>query len=53
MTIKWVEITEETLEHYKSAMKLYDQAFPIEVREPHQTFLRSMQYTKAQIIIIS
>ncbi|MCM3163210.1 GNAT family N-acetyltransferase [Metabacillus litoralis] len=46
MTINWVEITEESLEHYESAMKLYDQAFPIEVREPHQTFLRGLQYTK-------
>ncbi|UGB33225.1 GNAT family N-acetyltransferase [Metabacillus sp. B2-18] len=46
MTIKWVEITEENLDHYESAMKLYDQSFPIEVREPHQTFFRSLQYTK-------
>ncbi|MGM0878478.1 MAG: hypothetical protein ACQEWV_28220 [Bacillota bacterium] len=46
MTIKWVEITEENLFNLEMVIELYDQSFPIEVREPHNIFLRSLQYAK-------
>ncbi len=46
--INWVEMTEENLCYFKTAMELYDQAFPIEVREPHETFLKGLQYTKTR-----
>lgn len=46
MAIKWIEMTENHLFYFETAMKLYDQAFPIEVREPQEVFLRSLQLTK-------
>lgn len=46
MTIKWIEMTEDHLYYFEAAMKLYDQAFPIEVREPQEVFLRSLRLAK-------
>ncbi|MBM7602498.1 GNAT superfamily N-acetyltransferase [Metabacillus crassostreae] len=46
MTIKWVEVTNENLSYFEAVMKLYDQAFPIEVREHHSIFHRSLTYAK-------
>lgn len=44
--INWVEVKERNLCYFESAMDLYDQVFPIEVREPHDIFLRGLQYAK-------
>lgn len=38
MTIRWDEITDDYLINLDMVLKLYDQAFPIEVREPHDIF---------------
>jgi GNAT superfamily N-acetyltransferase len=46
MTMKWDEITHDNLTHIEKVLKLYDQAFPIEVREPHNIFLKSLQYAR-------
>lgn len=48
MTIQWTEISEDNLINLEMAMELYDQAFPIQVREPHSVFLRSLQYAKTR-----
>ncbi|MBU7592372.1 GNAT family N-acetyltransferase [Metabacillus halosaccharovorans] len=48
MAIKWVELTENHLFYFETAMKLYDQAFPIEVREPQEVFLRSLRLAKSK-----
>ncbi|WP_339147158.1 GNAT family N-acetyltransferase [Sutcliffiella sp. BMC8] len=48
MTIQWVEISEDNLINLENVMELYDQAFPIEVREPHSVFLQSLQYAKTR-----
>ncbi|MFD2445377.1 GNAT family N-acetyltransferase [Bacillus sp. CGMCC 1.16607] len=46
MTIKWEEITQENMIHLESVLRLYDHSFPIEVREPHEMFFRSLRYAK-------
>ncbi|MGM7683813.1 GNAT family N-acetyltransferase [Cytobacillus sp. Hm23] len=46
MTIKWVEITEENFVEFETILELYNQAFPIEVREPQHIFQSSLQYAK-------
>lgn len=46
MAIKWDEITHDNLTHFEKVLKLYDQAFPIEVRESHDIFLNSLQYAR-------
>ena len=46
MTIEWEEITDHQHNYIDEVFQLYDQAFPIEVREPHQIFLNSLQYAK-------
>ncbi|MBS2967780.1 GNAT family N-acetyltransferase [Metabacillus sp. KIGAM252] len=43
MTITWKEITLHNQEGFKEAMAMYDQAFPIEIREPHNVFQNSMR----------
>ncbi len=42
MAIEWDEITGDNLTHFEEVVTLYDQAFPIEVREPHDIFLKSL-----------
>ncbi|MDX8364705.1 GNAT family N-acetyltransferase [Cytobacillus sp. IB215665] len=46
MAIKWVEITEENFTEFERVLELYNQVFPIEVREPQYIFYRSLQYAK-------
>ena len=46
MTIRWGEITDDHLINLENALKLYDQTFPIEVREPHEVFMQGLQYAK-------
>ncbi|TXC93446.1 GNAT family N-acetyltransferase [Metabacillus litoralis] len=48
MAIKWVEVNNENLSYVEPVMKLYDQAFPIEVREPHNIFLESVHIAKTR-----
>ncbi|KAA0546318.1 GNAT family N-acetyltransferase [Bacillus sp. BGMRC 2118] len=44
MTIKWEEITLHNQEYLNQLFDLYDNTFPIEVREPHKIFLNGLQY---------
>ncbi|WP_250886723.1 GNAT family N-acetyltransferase [Bacillus sp. SM2101] len=46
MTIKWVEVIEENFIELEMIFELYNRVFPIEVREPQEIFLRSLQYAK-------
>lgn len=46
MTIRWEEITLDHLTNLDKVLKLYDLSFPIEVREPHLIFIRSLEYVK-------
>ncbi|MGD7045691.1 GNAT family N-acetyltransferase [Jeotgalibacillus proteolyticus] len=46
MAIKWDEITLENLTHLDRVFELYDQAFPIEVRESHSIFVNSIEYAR-------
>ncbi|MBY6036978.1 GNAT family N-acetyltransferase [Fictibacillus nanhaiensis] len=48
MTVEWVEITKDNLFNLEMVMELYDLAFPIEIREPHSVFLKSLQYAKTR-----
>jgi hypothetical protein len=46
--INWIEISDDNLYYLDKVFELYDQSFPLEVREPHDVFLQSLQYaTKA------
>jgi hypothetical protein len=44
LTVKWEEITKDHIEYLDEALTLYDHSFPIEVREPHNVFLKSLEY---------
>ncbi|MBO0991875.1 GNAT family N-acetyltransferase [Bacillus sp. SD088] len=46
MTIKWDEITFDNISNLENTLKIFDRAFPVEVRESHDVFLRSLQYAK-------
>ncbi|MEW9501775.1 GNAT family N-acetyltransferase [Jeotgalibacillus marinus] len=46
MDIIWREATIQDLEIIRSALQLYDESFPYEVREPHEVFYQSLQYQK-------
>ena len=46
MTIRWGEIADDHLINLENALKLYDQTFPIEVREPHEVFMQGLHYAK-------
>ncbi|WP_260288741.1 GNAT family N-acetyltransferase [Peribacillus aracenensis] len=46
MTIKWDEITIDNLSNLEKALKIFDRVFPVEVRESHDIFLKSLQYAK-------
>ncbi|ETI66258.1 GNAT family N-acetyltransferase [Neobacillus vireti] len=48
MTIRWDEITYDNLTNIEKALIIYDQAFPIEVRESHNIFFESLQYAKCR-----
>lgn len=43
MTIKWDEITKDSRNHLGEVLKLYDEAFPIDIREPHQIFDNALE----------
>jgi hypothetical protein len=46
--ISWKEISNDNLFYLDQVFELYDQSFPLEVREPHNIFLQSLKYaTKA------
>ncbi|MFO1445017.1 hypothetical protein KDN24_17805 [Bacillus sp. Bva_UNVM-123] len=42
MTIKWDEITFDNVSNLENALKIFDRAFPVEVRESHDIFLKSL-----------
>ncbi|HHW38098.1 MAG TPA: GNAT family N-acetyltransferase [Bacillales bacterium] len=42
--VNWTEITSDNLKNLESVLKLYDQAFPIDVREPHDIFQKGLKY---------
>lgn len=42
MEIKWKEITSENQHFLETVNKFYDQIFPLNVREPHQLFVKSL-----------
>ena len=44
MTIRWEQITYNNLTNIEQALEMYDQAFPIEVREPRSIFIESFKY---------
>lgn len=44
MEIQWNEITADNQEKLEKVLKFYDESFPIEVREPHDVFLKGVQY---------
>ncbi|MBD8071378.1 GNAT family N-acetyltransferase [Bacillus sp. PS06] len=46
MNVRWEQITYDHLINIEKAFELYDQAFPIEVREPHTIFMESLNYGK-------
>ncbi|WP_338450846.1 GNAT family N-acetyltransferase [Niallia oryzisoli] len=43
MTIKWEEITKDSRIHLEEVLKLYDEAFPIDIREPHHIFDKALE----------
>jgi GNAT superfamily N-acetyltransferase len=44
LTVKWEEITKDHIDYLDDALTLYDHSFPLEVREPHNVFLKSLEY---------
>lgn len=46
MAIRWGEIRYENDIHLEKVFDLFDQTFPIEVRESHNIFLKSLQYAR-------
>jgi GNAT superfamily N-acetyltransferase len=44
MNVRWEEITLNQKMNLDRVLKLYDSSFPVEVREPHDVFKRSLQY---------
>lgn len=46
MAIRWEQITYENDIHLEKVFDLFDQTFPIEVRESHNIFLKSLQYAR-------
>ncbi|MED3795287.1 GNAT family N-acetyltransferase [Niallia alba] len=49
MTIRWEEITYENLTNIEKVFAIYDEAFPIEVREPQDIFYQSLDYAKTRL----
>jgi GNAT superfamily N-acetyltransferase len=48
MPINWLEITLNNYTYLEEAFQLYDQSFPLNVREPHHILLKSLQYAVEQ-----
>lgn len=46
MEHKWAEITDDYLFNLENVFALYDTAFPIDVREPHDVFMKGLKYAK-------
>ena len=46
MTITWDEVTIDHFLHFEKVLQLYDLVFPIEVREPHEVFIKGLHYAK-------
>lgn len=46
MAIRWDEITLDKLSTLERVFEIYDHTFPIEVRESHNIFEKSLQYAK-------
>lgn len=46
MAIRWEEITHDNLNYIEEVLALYDQSFPIDLREPHDVILRGLDYAK-------
>lgn len=44
MEIHWDEITSDNITSLVKVFQLYDEAFPVEVREPHEIFLKGLKY---------
>lgn len=42
--IKWTEITNSDQGNLEKVLKIYDQALPIELREPHDIFQKGLKY---------
>ncbi|EKN62978.1 GNAT family N-acetyltransferase [Schinkia azotoformans] len=42
--INWTEITNDNQMNLESVLKLYDQSFPIDVRESHDVFRKGLKY---------
>lgn len=49
MTIRWEEITYDNLTNIEKVFAIYDEAFPIEVREPQDIFYQSLEYAKTRL----
>lgn len=49
MTIRWEEITYDNLTNIEKVFAIYDEAFPIEVREPQDIFYQSLDYAKTRL----
>lgn len=49
MTIRWEEITYDNLTNIEKVFEIYDEAFPIEVREPQDIFYQSLDYAKTRL----
>jgi GNAT superfamily N-acetyltransferase len=48
MTFTWEEINYDNMLDLHKVYKIYDETFPMEVREPHQVFLESLQNATAR-----
>ncbi len=46
MTIKWEEITDDRSNNLERVLKLYDSAFPIDIREPHHILYKGLEYAE-------
>ncbi|KPB06698.1 hypothetical protein AAV98_00265 [Bacillus sp. CHD6a] len=47
MAIEWIEITKNSTKYFDEVMKLYEQSFPLEVRESQDIFHRSIRYSES------
>ncbi|MEH7250929.1 GNAT family N-acetyltransferase [Neobacillus niacini] len=48
MNITWDEVTIDRLHHFEKVLPLYDLVFPIEVREPHEVFMKGLHSAKTR-----
>ncbi|MFE7065171.1 GNAT family N-acetyltransferase [Sutcliffiella sp. NPDC057660] len=47
MALEWIEITNSGTKYLEEVMELYEQSFPIEVRESQDIFHRSIRYSES------